>query len=249
MKKTVPKVRGKPHAPELKHPAVAVGVNCSENRKTGQVAVTYVSQGSCPVTCPHKDNGCYAEYGHAGRVTHRLNDAGAGLTPVEYARAEAAQIDGMSPLRDLRLHVVGDCRTEPAAKIVAAAATRYIERSAAVLITPATVWTYTHSWRLVPREAWGPVSVLASCETAEQVYQARARGYAAALVVDEFEGDKAYQCDGFRIVPCPYQTRGVKCVDCRLCLDDCSLFETDRVIGFRAHGAGRSSVVKSLEVL
>jgi hypothetical protein len=81
----------------------------------------------------------------------------------------------------MRLHTVGDCRTDEAAKIVAAAAERYMDAGGG------PVWTYTHAWRLVDRASWGRVSVLASCETPEQVELARARGYATAIVVDEFD--------------------------------------------------------------
>lgn len=253
-KKTTPKVRGKPPKgpPRQRavHKPVARGVMASDNRKTGQVNVTYVSQGSCPETCPHKDNGCYAELGPVGRITSRLNAGGCGLTPDEYAEAEAAELDAMRPDRDVRLHVVGDCRTESAARTVAAAATRYVTRSAAILLDPPSVWTYTHAWRLVPRDAWGSVSVLASCENAGDVHAAHARGYAAALVVAEYEDDKAYDSgEGFTLVPCVYQTRGVQCVDCRLCFDDRALWESNRVIAFKAHGARRKSVLRTLEVL
>jgi hypothetical protein len=85
------------------------------------------------------------------------------------------------PGRPLRLHTVGDCRTDEAARIVAAAAERYMDAGGG------PVWTYTHAWRLVDRASWGRVSVLASCETPEQVELARARGYATAIVVDEFD--------------------------------------------------------------
>jgi hypothetical protein len=132
-------------------------LNKTGNRKVGDVAVTMVSQKTCPKTCPFLDAGCYAASGPQGIHTARLNKARASAT--ELARAEAhgiAQLDGTKPMR---LHVVGDCSTKTAARTVSKAADAYSAKRGQ------KVFTYTHAWRNVPREAWGQVSVLASCET------------------------------------------------------------------------------------
>ncbi len=39
----------------------AIAVETSENAKTGAVIATYVSQDSCPSSCPLRGAGCYAE--------------------------------------------------------------------------------------------------------------------------------------------------------------------------------------------
>ena len=132
--------------------------------------------------------------------------------------------------RMLRLHVVGDCADDAAALIVSAAAARYSARSGQ------PVWTYTHAWRTVARESWGSVSVRASCETVEQLAEARARGYSGAIVVAEHVGPKTV--DG--ITPCPQQTKGTTCADCRLC------FTARATIAFEAHGSKASTVRATL---
>ena len=52
------------------------------------------------------------------------------------------------------------------------------------------VFTYTHNWRSIPRDAWGSISVLASCEFSQEGYQEPAQandlGYAAALLIPMF---------------------------------------------------------------
>lgn len=248
-RKVVARNRGRP-VRRQRHPGVAVAVYATDNRKTGRVNVTYVSQGSCPVTCPYLGCGCYAEGGPVGRVTTRLNSHGAGLTPVEYARAEADAIDGLRADHDLRPHIVGDSRTPAAARVLGEAIDRYVERSALLLVDPAQAWLYTHAWRLVPREAWGShASVLASCETPADVDAAHARGYAACMTVTRFDSQRLHQKDGLTLLPCPYQTRGVQCVDCRLCMDDRRLYGDRIVIAFEAHGARAGTVRKSLDVL
>ncbi len=211
---------------------LATAVARSSNAKIGDAATTHAAQVSCPDSCVFKDGGgCYAESGRQGKVvTSRLNEdaAAAGASALDVARVEAKALDAM-PItigRPLRLHTVGDCASDAAAVIVSAAAERYMERGGG------PVWTYTHAWRDVARASWGRVSVLASCETAADVDVARARGYATALVVEEFESDRLND----RVLPCPAQTRGRSCSDCRLCFNDAGLMERGYSIGFELHG-------------
>jgi hypothetical protein len=175
-------------------------------------------------------------------LTRRLNRCRR-ATPAALARLEARAIDGLSGDRPLRLHVVGDCCTEAATRIVAEAARHYRARRGS------PVWTYTHAWSVVPRAAWGEVSVLASCESTLQARQAQRKGYAAALVVDRFQREGAYDLDGVRVLPCLWQTRRVSCRRCRLCWDDGRLLARGLTIGFEAHGAGMARARLALPVV
>lgn len=213
-------------------------VEVSENRKLGKVSATYVAQQSCPKSCPFYKSGCYAESGMVGCQTARLNRDAAELTSYQLAQNEAQAIDVLPGELPLRLHVVGDCRTSRAARVVSSAAVRYRSKHGR------PVWTYTHAWRKVVRSAWRSVSVLASCETAAQVRQAWRREYACAMVVAEHASDKAYFLENLKVVPCPQQTGRVSsCADCKLCFDDARLREIGVVIAFEAHGA--TNIVKS----
>lgn len=247
---------------------LATAVPRSTNAKLGDVAATYAAQGSCPTDCPFFDGGgCYAESGQVGKfVTKPLNEAAGRADAIAIARQEAEKIDALSvvPGRPLRLHVVGDCPSDEAARVVAASAERYVERGGG----PA--WGYTHAWRDVDRASWGRVSILASCETGRDVRLARARGYAPSIVVEQFESAKLYEPlvvarravafgdvsgpshedqSGSRpgsgdapvtsvpILPCPAQTRhDVACSDCRLCFNDEGILERGYAIGFELHG-------------
>ena len=211
-------------------------VEQTDSAKVGEVSATYVTQRTCPNSCPFLAGGCYAMNGHMSMiVTKRINRATPeGMTPEQIARVEAREIDKLSGKRDLRLHVVGDSPTEWGTMNLATAAESFMRRGGR------KVWTYTHAWREVSRDAWGEISVLASCETAEEVAEARARGYAAAVVVKSHPGDRRYELDGMQVLPCPEQTRGVQCVDCRLCMDDRQLLEAGTVIGFAIHGSNVS---------
>src|SRR5262249_1964855 len=177
--------------------------------------------------------------------TRRLNRS-ALRSALHIAKAEARAIDGLTGDRLLRLHVVGDAKTEAAARELDAAARRYSARGNAPRHGK-KVWTYTHAWRTVPRECWGDaVSVLASVETVREAREAMAPGSPAALVVAAFERQGAYPIDGTAVIPCPNQTRGVTCRDCGLCRDDERMRSAGLVIAFAAHGARGAAVRQTL---
>ena len=212
---------------------LATAVPASANRKLTHdpkslpCAATYVSQTSCG-PCPFKGGkGCYAESGHTGRTTRRLNAAAelASASATDCAVAEARAIAELpTDGRPLRLRVVGDSRTTTDAIITAAAVSEWQSSGGG----PA--WTYTHSWRRIPRTAWGTIGILASCETEGDVARAQSRGYAPARVVDVFEGNR-----DSRGIPCPQQTgQSASCAACRLCWTPDRL---RRPILFAAHGA------------
>lgn len=201
------------------------------NRKLGDCAATYVSQASCATGCPLRNAGCYAESGPAGFTTARLNRSTA--EPIELARSEAAGIQALPGDRPLRVHVVGDCPNDESAAIVGSAMADY----------PNVAWTYTHAWRDVQRSSWGNAHVLASCESADDVRDARIRGYATAIVVSEHPSDRAYDLDGVKVIPCPAESGRTNCADCGLCSR-----ELPATIGFAAHGARKATVKRTLEV-
>lgn len=217
------------------------------------VSTTDVSiAATCSDACPFKGGGCYAEAGFTRFTARKLDAAAHGLTPEQVIVEEVRLIDGAFNSRripqdgakggrDLRLHVGGDVGAALCIQLLAGAAGRWRDRGGG------TVWSFTHAWREVPREAWGPISVLASVERAEDIQVARAAGYAAALVVDVFPSDKAFLMPGSatKIVPCPAETRGKTCVECRLCLD-VDLLGLDVVIAFQAHGPKARSTREAL---
>ena len=203
-------------------------------RKDGpKVSATYVSQKTCPSTCPFKDNGCYAEKGHVRytlnrleKITQELN-----LSRTDLAIEEARGIDALKANGQvLRIHVVGDCSTRESAKIVSAAADRFSERGGG------KVWTYTHAWKHVNRGSWGKVSVLASLQDTKEGKKALERGYAPAVVVDAFpNGGKAFEENGVKWIPCREQVAGTPCTECKLCFDAETLKRLKRGIAFAQH--------------
>jgi len=204
----------------------------SENKKIGNVAATYLPiKQTCPNTCPLKDKGCYAQGGNVNFQVKRLEKMNEGLYSYDIVRKEAREISAFGPKANgkaLRLHVSGDVRSPKAAYLLGVAAKKWDGK----------VYSYTHSWRNIPRSVWGEsISILASCESIEDAKQALERGYAPSIVVDTHKTDKAYFQDGIKVIPCPSQTRDVTCEQCKLCMKDNVLKEQNAAIAFAVHGS------------
>lgn len=217
----------------------------SKNAKTGPVSATWAPQHTCPTSCPLKDDNCYAEKGLAGIHTRKLNKAefrGDTATANEEARA----IDDLTGRRDLRVHVVGDCKTDTAATIVSGAMTRHESKH------NKSAWTYTHAWKPtkenVSPKSWGSANVLASCDNLDEVTKAKALGWATATVApentplfDKLTDGRAVTVDGLKLIPCPNETakyrnaKPVTCVECRLCFDAPRLKQMNATIAFLEH--------------
>jgi hypothetical protein len=218
------------------------------------VVSTYVSiAATCPSACPFRDGGCYAVAGASHLTMRRMDRSARGWTPLSVTLAEASELDhlwkdgipqdGAKGGRDLRLHVGGEVSCRAGARALGDMAVRWQARGGG------RVWTFTHRWREMSRATWAAVSVLASVETVAEAFEARARGYAPAMVVEYFTSAKSIElAPGLRGVPCPAEAGGgrVTCSSCRLCLDADRLFALGIVILFAAHGseaeAARSKV-------
>jgi hypothetical protein len=227
-------VKETPALPEII--GLAIGIEVSANKKIGRVSATYSAQESCPDDCPWQGSGCYAETGHVGIHTARLNRTAreTGATHLDVAISEAAAIGRLTGRFPLRLHIVGDCRDNESAGIVAGASARYQS------LHGQPVWSYTHAWRVVDRSTWGIVSILASCDAPDQLADAHARGYATALVVPDPHTDrraKPIPGTDFVGIPCPQQTGAAEsCETCRLCWRDDILRASRRTILFAPDG-------------
>jgi len=221
----------------------------SSNRKIGPIACTYQSiAGTCPDSSDLKKNGCYAQMGpvgiHVAKLDKAWRERSDNKDGYAMARAEARLIDDAIKNKDirgvpLRLHVSGDVKTKKGAKALAAAAKRWKDNGGG------HVYTYTHSWKTIPRDHFGTISVLASVENKEDAVRAIKKGYAPAILVPEFpRGAKTFGMDGLKIIPCPAQTHeNVSCKSCKLCMNADRLHKDGYAIGFTPHGVGKKKAL------
>ncbi len=233
----------------------AIYVSDSGNSKimgSKKVDATYSSiESTCPNTCELKGSGCYAQTSFVAITVNRLNKESIDMSPLQVARAEAKAIDNayngkrVPQGRDMRLHVAGDSRTITGSKIINKAVGRWKNRGGG------SCWSYTHSWRNVCRDTWDNVSMLASIDSIDEVNDARDQGYAPAIVVTEFNGDKTFSIEGSdtKWIPCPAQTRSIGCSDCRICMRSNWLFDSNKGVAFAAHGVKKNSIKRRLNVI
>ena len=109
----------------------AIAVEYSANKKLGGMSATHASKATCPITCSllKADNGiaCYADTGRQRITTTRISNDPI-RDDVEIATLEADRIDELTGRHDLRVHVVGDCKTPESAGIVGSAMVRHSQR-------------------------------------------------------------------------------------------------------------------------
>jgi hypothetical protein len=179
-----------------------------------------------------------------------MNKEAIGKDSRDIARAEAKAIDsaykgGKVPFTNLRLHTVGDCKSSTNVRIVNAAVGRWKARGGN------KAFTYTHAHQAVKRSEWSNVSVLASIDSIEQAKAATEQGYACSLVVAEHASKKAFKVEGSDItwIPCPSQTMGKTCEECRICMDADKLFRDNQGVAFAAHGVYKNAIKKRLNVI
>ncbi len=203
---------------------------------------------TCPESCPFKGSlgrpgACYERSGFTKFRAERLDEDARDVSGERVIEHEVVLIrrafgggpipqDGARGGRDLRLHVGGEVPSTASARLLAAAAAHWCGRGGGL------VWTFTHRWREIPRSAFGSISALASLERPKDIEAARERGYAAAIVVSQFLSRRAFRLAGAdaKVIPCPAETAGTACVECRLCLDGDALLARGVAIGFEAHG-------------
>jgi hypothetical protein len=236
----------------------AIYVSGSKNSKlssTGSVDCTYSSiEATCPTSCELRNSGCYAKQSYVGIVNSRLNKEAIGFSKLQVARSEARCIDSsyagaaIPHDRHMRLHVSGDSTTIKGSKLINSAVGRWKKRGDG----SNKVWSYTHAWQTIPKKIWSNVSMLASIDKVEQASFAREQGYAPAIVVSQFDGDKVFTLDGSatKWIPCPAQTKEkVTCASCNLCTRSEFLYQKNMGIAFQAHGVKTKEIKRRLNVV
>jgi ferredoxin len=80
------------------------------------------------------------------------------------------------------------------------------------------------------------------------VQEAIERGYTPSLALLRFYTERAYTIPStsMKVIPCPAQTRHVKCINCRLCMHS---LPKGSVIGLQLHGVGASRAARRIPAL
>lgn len=201
-------------------------VKQSANLKTGLIPVTYSQRDTCPPSCPHYLDNCYAEGFHTRMTWDKIPARGVELSDV------LRFIKAMKPGQLWRHNIAGDLpgkgETVDAAalgEIVAANAGR-------------RGFTYTHKkspdaikWARHATQ-WG-FTVNLSADDAGEADTLATHGLPMVCIVPIDTPKHTTTPAGRKILICPAQT--VDYMTCAIC-GLCQKADRPQIIGFRAHG-------------
>ena len=201
-------------------------VKQSSNRKTGPIPVTYSQRETCPPSCPHYLDDCYAEGFHTRMTWDKIPARGVELG------ALLRFIESMPAGQIWRHNVAGDLNGHgeeldavELGQIVAANKGR-------------KGFTYTHKkspdaikWARHATE-WG-FTINLSADDAGEADQLAAHGLPVVCIVPADTPKNTTTPAGRQILVCPAQT--VDYMTCALC-GLCQKADRRQIIGFRAHG-------------
>jgi hypothetical protein len=204
----------------------ALFVKRSKNQKTGKMPVTYTERRSCPPSCPHIKDDCYAEDFHTRMAWDRAPD---GLSWLELCDQVQALPDGELWRHNVGGDLPGESEEVDPVQLGELVRANLGKRG----------FTYTHKktpgalhW-IQHANAWGFTVNLSADDAGEADRLAETGAGPVVCIVPIDTPTRSRTPGGRSIVVCPAQDRDTTCKDCQLCQ------RTDRavIVGFRAHGS------------
>ena len=209
----------------------------SGNVKTGPIAVTTTSAGSCPPTCSFKGNGCYAESGPLAMHWRAVTAGKRGGTLEELC----AKITALPRHQLWRHNQAGDLPGHQG-ELDPGAVRRIAEANKG-----RRGFTYTHyrptatNQEIVARANKAGFTINWSAETLEEADEFAALG--ARPVVCVLPADQLTPVRtpaGRHVIVCPAATGNTDCLNCGICQQR----DRQAIVGFPAHGSGAKRVQK-----
>lgn len=199
-------------------------VSESSDKKIGPVVASYSTIDSCPDSCEFKSGGCYAWGLFYLKILSGKIDRGS----IKIKNLSDALLDKIPAAKIVRHRVAGDVVGDVEATL---SECRQVESANLINIG------YTHTWK---EEESQPLKQYfrASCNSLEDVVEAHANGWSAALAVTG-NVPKSTTIDGKKAVLCPARhdvegKRDITCNDCTMC--KISYKTKDIVIMLEVHG-------------
>tara|TARA_R110001583_G_scaffold16234_4_gene66119 strand:- start:4734 stop:5414 length:681 start_codon:yes stop_codon:yes gene_type:complete len=204
-------------------------ISRSSDVKIGKVLASYSPKDTCPDTCSLKSGGCYA-WGlfYIGILGNKISDGRIKIKSLQEA-IKKVRPDCKIARHRVAGDIVGDVK-------------QTLEECEVISKAGITNIGYTHHWRA--EEAQPLKSVFrASCQTLEEVEEARAMGWSATLIVSQDTPKKLILPNGERAFVCPARhnvpdKRDITCNDCTLCRVDAKT--EDKTVMFRVHGTKKT---------
>lgn len=201
-------------------------IQATSNRKTGPMPTTYSSRETCPASCPHYRDSCYAENFHTAMNWNKVDQRGQDLDGLVQAiqRLPVGQV--------WRHNVAGDLPGQ-GEQVDAYALGQIVKANRG-----RRGFTYTHkkspeaiTWAK-HATAWG-FTVNLSADDVGEADTLAATGAPVVVVVPMDTPKHSQTPEGRPVLVCPAQTtEGMTCALCQLC----QRADRRQIVGFRAHG-------------
>lgn len=200
-------------------------VSRSKDKKTGEVMVSYSPIETCPDSCSLKKGGCYA-WGlwYMRSLGAKISDGR--ITPKTLKEAAKKMLP---TAKIVRHRVAGDTVGDVPGTVEEC---QEIDSMGLINIG------YTHNWRedkAQPLKGW----FRASCQTIEEVLEARKMGWSTTLIVPKGVGKKLKLPNGETAYNCPARVdvpgkKDITCNSCTLCRVDKKT--AAKTVMFEVHG-------------
>lgn len=200
-------------------------VKASKNVKVGKIPVTYTERKSCPTSCPHYQNDCYAEAFHTsmawGKVNKTIDMICESISKLKKGTLWRHNVAGDLPGINESVDMDSFMKIVNANKIAGARGYTYTHKKSAEAIEAARIANDNGFVVNMSADDAGEADILAKT------------GLPTVVVVPMDTPQTSYTPEGRRIVVCPAQTHEtVTCKSCKLC----AVSHRPMIIGFRAHG-------------
>jgi hypothetical protein len=163
-------------------------VSQSSDKKIGKVPASYSPKSSCPDSCSLKEGGCYAWGLFYLRKLSRDIEGGIRRKSLEVALEKLHKT-----AKIVRHRVAGDCVGDQEETVEEC---KLIESKGLINIG------YTHDWRSKETQILKPY-FRASCQTEDEVLEARKNGWGTTLIVNEHTPNKIKLSNGETAIMCP----------------------------------------------
>lgn len=211
-------------------------ISKTKDKKTGPVVASYSPKSTCPDSCSLKEGGCYA-WGlfYLTKISNNMEAGKSKFTPLIEAlkkRDKSARI--------VRHRIAGDIVGDVEGTLEEC---EIVEKEGLINIG------YTHNWKS-PESQPMKKYFRASCESLEEVLEAREMGWSATLIVPKglpkkielSNGEIAYRC------PARFGVEGKEDITCNTCtLCKVSDRTSAKTVMFEAHG--NNATLKKLKVV
>jgi hypothetical protein len=211
----------------------------SRNEKVGPIPVSTTEAKTCPVSCPFKKNGCYADGGPLALFWGKVSRGDAGVSWGDFCQ----QIQDLPEGQLWRHNQAGDLPTADGRLIDAFAVEELVKANQGK-----RGFTYTHHDMTDDMNAGivdyankhGFTVNLSGNNLAHADALAALQVGPVVAVVPEDHPEHSTTPEGRKVVVCPEQTGKAKsCAECQLCQ------RADRkvVVAFRAHGVSKRKAI------